>query len=216
MTLHLTLTASLAALIVAEPVVVVETMDVPDSESRLSDSLDSALQARDLDRVATWVDAERLAGRGTKAANQLTLALKANDPVIRWQAARVLPRLEVDAVETLPALLECTKDRDPLVRWSASEALRDLAPLAGPKAVDLLVEALRDSDPLVRWAAVEAIADIGPDARKAEPALRRLVRYDEHEIVRREALLALHAVAPDRFPSLGLRDPGRSPLVDVR
>ena len=216
MTLQVTLTATLAALLCADPLVVAETIQSPAPESRVSDSLHSALQARDLDRVTSWVEAERLAGRGTKAADQLTLALKAKDPVIRWQAARVLPRLEADAVESLPSLLEATKDRDALVRWSAAEALRDLAPLAGPKAVDLLVEAIRDGDPLVRWAAVEAIAVIGPDARKAEPVLRRLVRYDEHEIVRREALLALQAVAPDRFPTLGLRDRGRSPLVDVR
>lgn len=176
------------------------------AEIRLAKPLASALQARDLDRLASWVDAELRQGRGQKAARQLVLAMKAKDPVVRWEAARMLPRLGVDAVGSFPALLQCTNDKDEMVRWAAAEALRDLAPLAASQAIDLLVEALKDDDPLVRWAAVEAVAAIGPSARKAEPILQRIVRYDEDEIVRREALIALQAVAPDRFPSLGMRD----------
>lgn len=173
-------------------------------KEKISPELKQALAAHDQARLADWLREERKRGRSGEAARQLAASLKSDDAAVRWQAAKLLPKLDESSISALPALLDAIDDPDPMVRWAAADALRALAPKA-PNAVELLLAALADDDPLVRWSALGAVRTVGPKARETVPVLVQLLN-DDHAVVRREAAQALRSVLPG-LPAIGMIDP---------
>jgi len=106
--------------------------------------------------------------------------LRAEDPMLAAEAARIVARLRIGAAE--PALIELSQRPETVVRLAALEALASLESATGVKA---LFEAVGDSDREIRTAATDAIARIRPPgaAAKLQQRLRsRGVRgYDDVE-----------------------------------
>jgi len=83
--------------------------------------------------------------------------LRAEDPMLAAEAARIVARLRISNAE--PALTELSQRPETVVRLAALEAL---ASLESPAGVRALFEAMSDSDREIRTAATDAIARIRP------------------------------------------------------
>jgi cyclophilin family peptidyl-prolyl cis-trans isomerase/HEAT repeat protein len=136
--------------------------------------------------------------RAPSAANQLIIALRADDSGIRALAARALNReYAVPAklgLSTVAGLLtRAIDDADPGVRVNA---LRSLGSFRDSKLVAVLASKIDDPDPNVRIQAVSSLGELRQSAATA-PLLRAL--KGGSFALRREALLSLARVDPGGF-----------------
>jgi HEAT repeat protein len=113
----------------------------------------------------------------------------------RWNAARTIGKTGPPAIDTLPVLIEMTRDREATVRGNATEAIGDIGPTA-VAGIPALIDALDDPVPTVRHNAVRALGYIGPPAAEAAEAIKPLLE-DPDEKVQTEAQKALVAIAPE-------------------
>lgn len=118
----------------------------------------------------------------------------------RWNAARTIGKTGPPAIDTLPILVEMTRDSEATVRGNAAEAIGDIGPTAAA-GVPALIEVLDDPSARVRHHAVRSLGYIGPAAVEAVPEIRKLLE-DADSSVQSEARKALHAIAPE-LPSRG-------------
>ena len=130
-------------------------------------------------------------------------ALRADDPLVRAEAANRLGRSQLPA--TLAPLLGALRDRDSIVRASVAQAL---GLLGRADAVPALIAALDDSDSQVRRLAASSLGRL-----RAAPAVPALVAAtaDANRGVRTSAGLALARIGePAVAPLLGLYEIGES------
>ncbi|MFO7587385.1 MAG: HEAT repeat domain-containing protein [Gemmatimonadota bacterium] len=102
-------------------------------------------------------------------SESMVALLRAEDPMLAAEAARIVARLRVP--ETEGALLELGTRPEPVARQAAIEAL---GALDTPGSVDAILAALGDHDRSVRAAAVDCIARLRPAA--AGPTLLARLR----------------------------------------
>lgn len=129
------------------------------------------------------------ASRGAVA--ELAAALKDDETLVRFNAARTLHRLGTEARPALPAMLAALKDdtnhtdgRTYLLTVHQF-LLRAVGPVGAglPDAVPVLVEHLAPTQPsAARTSAVASLRDIGEPARSAAPALRLMLADPDAEI----------------------------------
>ena len=113
----------------------------------------------------------------------------------RWNAARTIGKIGPPAVETVPILIEMTKDKEATVRGNAAEAIGDIGPKAAA-GVPALIDVLDDPAHRVRHHAVRSLGYIGKGAKESVPHIRPLLD-DPEPSVKEEAVKALAILAPD-------------------
>ncbi len=132
---------------------------------------------------------ERLAPPEQRDPSQIRRRLDDPDPEQRRSACVVLATRRDP--ETVPTVLNATRDPAPIVRAAALGALRAIQ---GPQAIDRLLEALRqDPDREVRWQAATELEALGDP--KVVPGLIEALK-DKDSLVRAGAAEALKGI-PD-------------------
>ena len=118
---------------------------------------------------------------GQPAVPALVKALRDNDALVRYSAARLLGR--VREATALPALIEALQDKNAPVRGVAARALGSIG---HPDAIPVLIEASKDEKPTVRAASAAALGMIRDPA--AVPALTEALKREDgwvrHEFAR--------------------------------
>jgi hypothetical protein len=82
--------------------------------------------------------ADALGRIGQPAVPALTEALMDGSPVVRFQAARALAYMGVQATSAVPALMQSLNDQDSSVRQQSALALGQIGPPAAPAVPQLL------------------------------------------------------------------------------
>jgi hypothetical protein len=138
-----------------------------------------------------------LARVGKEALPVLLDALTNGTTLARLEVAGVMSWFGPDAVEAVPALVECLRHEDAGVRGNAIASLQAI-----PKRPDLAVPALTvcltDADAGVRGNAATVIGKFGHDAEQAVSNLVRLAGSDMDSHVRTRAAESLRLIAPER------------------
>lgn len=98
-----------------------------------------------------------------KSTAHWTAQAKADDPVLRLEAIRMLQERTGESTVVVPVLIDALQDNDHYVRRDAARALAKFGDNAKP-AVDPLVARLKDAEPSVRKAAAQSLQQIDPAA----------------------------------------------------
>jgi hypothetical protein len=118
------------------------------------------------------IEAAKLANR-MDPQSVATLAQRlatADDPAIRWWAARGLVALKENARPATDALVKALEDPAPNVRIAAAEALCNLG--RHDNALPVLISALKHTTPYIRLRASNVVDRIGAAGRPALPDLK--------------------------------------------
>lgn len=142
---------------------------------------------------AAWLEIARLVDRRDFGDGRLVALLEAEDPAVRWRAARGLGALRDR--RAVPGLARALADREPTVRY---EALFALGQIGGPAAARAAAGKLGDPDPTMRYLAADAVGKAG-DAQHG-PAVAALLA-DPLPRVRGVAALALARLGRKRAGS---------------
>jgi HEAT repeat protein len=129
----------------------------------------------------------------------------------RWNAARTIGKIGPAAIESLPVLIELTKDKEATIREHCAEAIGDV----GPTAVDgipALIECLDDPATRVRRDSVRSLGYIGEASAPAVPKILKLLT-DKEELVRHAARDALRIIAPDELAEWDARHKAKGSSV---
>lgn len=132
----------------------------------------------------------RLAPRHREVEETLRIALRGDDPRLRFGAAYTLARLRPPGPQLLPAAAEALASPDGDVRWAAARLLVDMGRLHGEVLGVLLGLAAASDSALVRRMAAFALRELAPDRPEAARALLQASR-DADRDVRRAATSAL-------------------------
>ncbi|MEY3033068.1 MAG: hypothetical protein RLZZ622_1543 [Planctomycetota bacterium] len=145
----------------------------------------------------------RRRGRAREALPDLVGLTTANDPRVRWHAARSIGLIGEDAIGEIPALLKLLQDADPVVATQAAAAIGHIR--EDDNRVDLpaddaelyrdaitqLVAALVHSDPRVRRACLQALRQLDPDPEQIMPVVDGVFAGNDPAVI----LPALHSIA---------------------
>lgn len=142
----------------------------------------------------------------SRAVAGLVEVLKERPARLRYEAARALGLLGLDARAAMTALAGALETDDRLVRRSAADALGQM----GTEALPFLKRRLTNADPRVREGAARALGQMGVPARSALEELTAALQ-DSESTVRAQAALALwnveqNAEAALRTLNLVLKD----------
>ncbi|HEY1785125.1 MAG TPA: HEAT repeat domain-containing protein [Pirellulales bacterium] len=136
---------------------------------------------------------DRLADRGPKAkaaVPQIIAALKADEPGVRWRAARALGAIGPAAADGAEALAAALDDADHHVRSHAAYALGAIG-APSKKYVKPLVAHITDEDSHVRRSVIRAIDRIHPDPDEVVPAVSEALSAADPSV----ALAAVQSLA---------------------
>jgi HEAT repeat protein len=145
----------------------------------------------------------RRRGRAREALPDLVGLTTANDPRVRWHAARSIGLIGEDAIAEIPALLKLLQDADPVVATQAAAAIGHIReddnrvelPVDDAElyrdAITQLVAALVHSDPRVRRACLQALRQLDPDPEQIMPVVDAVFAGNDPAFI----LPALHSVA---------------------
>jgi HEAT repeat protein len=115
-------------------------------------------------------DLSDLGPKAKEAVPQLVEAMKAQEPGVRWRAARALGAIGPAAADAAAALATALDDPDHHVRSHAAYALGAIG-APSQKYVKALVARITDEDSHVRRAAIRAVDRIHPDPEEVVPAI---------------------------------------------
>jgi len=121
----------------------------------------------------------------------------------RVEVAGAMSMFGPDAVEAVPALVECLRHEDAGVRGNAIASLQGI-PKRPDIAVPALMACLNDSEVGVRDNAATVIGKFGQNAEPAVSDLVRLARSDTDSHVRTRAAESLRLISPERADREGL------------
>jgi HEAT repeat protein len=142
-----------------------------------------------------------------QAAEQLTRALRAPDPAIQLQAARMLTLFPEAAQATIPALIPLLKDPDPDLRLLAIQVLGEISRGAAYPFLRMVPESIG----AIREALVRLCSDPWPSVRSAAYfALRNLGQTPPKECGP-ELILAPMPFPPPAAPQTGIVPTGIGP-----
>jgi HEAT repeat protein len=132
---------------------------------------------------------------GTPALPALSVAMKDQDPLVRWQAVEALGRIGPPAASMLGAVRLAMDDPNGEVRYAASEVLAKIAP-ESTATLERLIDALKDNR--VHQGTARALAGMGA------AALPDIVKTLEHGDAnqRSGAAWALGMMASDAKPAV--------------
>jgi RNA polymerase sigma factor (sigma-70 family) len=133
-------------------------------------------------------DGERVLYQG-KPVDHWLKVLKDRDAGYRIQAIKALGAIGAGDKRTIPAILECLKDRQ--VGYSAGQALAGI----GKDGVAALIGSLKAKDREARANAITALNEMGPEAKEAVPALIESLEEKDKDF-RLGAAYALGRIAP--------------------
>lgn len=179
----------------------------PQERERLLAMMQSARQS-DRWRAAGGLSAGDPGQEGVAA---LASVLHDPDPILRWEAAEALARIDTSAAQG--ALLEALLEGKPEAQAVAADALGNLP--ATPHTLAALLAALSNRQEGVRQSAAEALArlaarpapeDAPRPGPELQPVLADLLASDKDPMVRRAAALALGR----------LGDPGARQVLEAR
>ena len=166
---------------------------------------------------ATTADyaAEALVKIGQAAASALTdVAVHNADTDARIRALNAFARIGVDANESIPALLVCTRDQDEDIRHYAVETLVHVMRTPA-EILATLIQCLDDSFADVQGAAVHGLATIGPPAQAAVPKLRAMLSTQELRREDRFSFVPLRADVAEALGRIGVRDAETTARLEV-
>ena len=115
----------------------------------------------------------------------------------RWNAARTIGKIGPGAIDSLPVLIELTKDSEATIREHCAEAIGDIGPKA-TAGIPALIDCLDDPATRVRRDSVRSLGYIGEAAKHAVPEILPLLK-DKEELVRHATKNALRVLAPDEL-----------------
>lgn len=139
--------------------------------------------------------ARALGNQGKDAVPALREALKSDEPLVRFQAARALAEIGKEAKEAAPTLEKLLKDPVPLV---GIEAARGILKAGGnTEAAAKLLEKHLTPDARLQGPALDAIQHLGPAADALFPAVKKLVLDSDDFPVQRTGLYALENMRPE-------------------
>lgn len=93
-------------------------------------------------------------------------------PSVRWNSARALGEIGIDALNAIASLTgRALHDPNPRVRVESAVAIWRIDRRVH-RVVPQLIEALKEHDEVIRWIAADCLGDVGTDAHEAIPALQ--------------------------------------------
>lgn len=134
------------------------------------------------------------------AIKALTAAASAEDPELRWRAARALSSHGADAAGAVSALTANLKHPDSKVRGYSVHALGTIGG-ASKEALPKMVDIVTDEDPLVRRSALMAIQKLKADPEITMPLMIAALR-DADPRVATSVLQQLASGGPETLPRL--------------
>lgn len=142
-------------------------------------------------RVQASFALSKMAPASRGAVTELAAALKDEEPLVRFNAARALQRLKADAKPAMPAMLAALKDTTNhstarTFNHSVYQTVLRAIGAAGegmPELVPILKEHLAASHPpLTRITALVALGEVGEPSREAAPLIRLLAKDEDREV----------------------------------
>jgi hypothetical protein len=138
-------------------------------------------------------------GEAREALTELLVILQDESRPVedRWNAARTIGKIGPGAIESLPVLIELTKDKEATIREHCAEAIGDVGPTAS-EGIPALIDCLDDPATRVRRDSVRSLGYIGEASKLAVPQILPLLT-DKEELVRHAARDALRIIDPDEL-----------------
>jgi HEAT repeat protein len=168
-------------------------------------------------RLAALYVLEDLGPAAAPAVDKVVKGFKADDPFVRWAAARVLGKMApAEAKTAVPALAGRVGDENADVRVTALAALVRYGPDA-LDAIEKVAPKVKAGDEQTRLWAVRVLAAVGTDGRKQTTAPLIEALAAKEVPVRRTAVAALVRFGkPDQATTAALRAALGDPDAEVR